>query len=254
MESMRYLPPMEMNGQRQMALDEALLRGFDKGISPPTLRFFQFSPSCITMGYAQNTDEVIHTDICDELGIPYIRRITGGGTVYHDLEGEITYSIVGPKREETVEDSFYRLLKPMIETLRKFDLDAVFKPYNDILVNKRKISGSAQRRGKKGMLQHGTLMYATDLETLSKILVLDEDKLRARGAKSFMDLVTTIEDELGWTPKPEDLIEDLKASYEEHMGIEIEDGKLTKDEIKLVDKFEDRYRSESWTYNRKWEG
>ncbi len=252
MDTLRYIPTIEASGPKQMAIDEAILRCYDKGSTPPTLRFFRFSPSAITVGYAQDIDTVINTDKCKELGIPYIRRITGGGTVYHDYDGEVTYSIVTDRMTGAIEDSFHHLLKPLISTLIDHGLDAVFKPYNDILVNSKKISGSAQRRARRGMLQHGTLMYGTDLETLSEILKLDMDKLKARGADSFMDLVTTMEDELGYDIEPEELIEELRSSYKERFGVRLETGELTDEEKELANELEEKYSSDPWTLNRKW--
>lgn len=253
MERLRYIPVKEADGPEQMAIDEAILRSYDEGNSPPTLRFFRFDPSTITMGYAQEVDDVIDTSRCEELDIPYVRRITGGGTVFHDYDGEITYSIVTDQILGSIEDSFYHLLKPIIKTLESYELDARFKPYNDILVDGRKISGSAQRRGKKGLLQHGTLMYATDLETLASILKLDEEKMKTKGADSFLDLVTTIDDELGYKPDPEDLIEDMKTMYEKHMKMELYEDKLNEREKELVEEFRPKYGSGSWTYDRDWD-
>lgn len=252
MDEFRYIPPIESNAFEQMAIDEAILRSFDEDESPPTIRFYRFKPSAITLGYTQDIDETIDTKACEQHDIPYVRRITGGGTVFHDHDGEITYSMVADKIEGKIEESFFTLLEPIIETLKNYDLDARFKPYNDILVEKRKISGSAQRRGKKGMLQHGTLMYATDLEVLSEILKVDDEKLKARGAESFTDLVTTVEDEIGWKPDPEELIEDMKSSYERVLGIKtVEDG-LNDNEKEHMKKFKEKYRSEDWNYNRIW--
>ncbi|MFW6196088.1 MAG: lipoate--protein ligase family protein, partial [Thermoplasmatota archaeon] len=218
----------------------------------PTIRFYRFKPSAITLGYTQDVDETINIQACEEHDISYVRRITGGGTVFHDYEGEITYSMITDKIEGEIEKSFFTLLEPIIETLKDYDLDAKFKPYNDILVEKRKISGSAQRRGKKGMLQHGTLMYATNLEVLSEILKIDEEKLQARGAESFTDLVTTIEDEIGWKPDPEELIEDMKSSYERVLDIETLEEELNENELELVENFKEKYQSEEWNKKRKW--
>lgn len=247
---LRYIPVIDAPGTRQMALDEAILRCYDKGISPPTLRFFRFLPSAITIGYAQDVDKVIDTEKCMELGMPYVRRITGGGTVYHDHQGEVTYSVVTDKIPGAIEDSFHLLLKPMIQTLEDYGLDASFKPYNDILVGGKKISGSAQRRGRSGMLQHGTLMYGTDLKTLSDILLLDEEKLKAKGVNSFMELVTTMEDELRYDVAPEELIKSLKKSYKVHSTLK--EGDFTAEELKMADELEDKYSSTSWTYDRRW--
>lgn len=252
MDSLRYLPTIEASGTEQMAIDEAILRCYDKGLSPPTLRFFRFLPSAITIGYAQDVDTVIDTDRCRELDIPFVRRVTGGGTVYHDYQGEVTYSVVTDKIQGAIEDSFHLLLKPLILTLRDYGLDATFKPYNDILVGGKKISGSAQRRGRKGMLQHGTLMYGTDLLTLSEILLLNLEKMKAKGANSFLDLVTTMEDELGYDIDPVGLIKDLKRSYENNFELPLKVGELTDEENETADELEKKYSSESWTYRRWW--
>jgi lipoate-protein ligase A len=253
MEELRYIPPIEAPAEKQMAIDETLLKMYDEGKTSPTLRFYRFKPSAVSLGYSQDVDEVLHKNKCDELGINCVRRITGGGTVYHDYDGEITYSIITEKMKGEIEESFLRLLQPIIDVLKDFELNATFKPYNDILVDSRKISGSAQKRGKKGLLQHGTIMYATDLETLSDILILDKKKIREKGAESFQDLVTTMDDELGWKPDPYELIDELKEKYLLHFDTEINVKKLSNDERSLIERLEEKYKSENWFFNRKWD-
>lgn len=253
MRQFRYISYMEAPPERQMAIDESILKSYDAGKVPPTLRFYRFQPSSITLGYTHDVDDVIDVEKCEELGIPFVRRITGGGTVYHHYEGEITYSIVTEKREGEIEETFYELLEPIIETLKDYGLKAEFKPYNDILVNKKKISGSAQKRGKRGLLQHGTIMFATDLETLSEILLIDEEKMKEKGADSFLDLVTTMERELGKKPRPGRLVEKLRDNYEEKFDIEPTESVLTDEEKSISEELEDKYSSDSWNYYREFE-
>ncbi|MFW5945653.1 MAG: lipoate--protein ligase family protein [Candidatus Natronoplasma sp.] len=248
----RYVPLIEAGPEKQMAIDEAILRNFDRGNSIPTFRFFRFRPSAITLGYSQSVDETIDVQTCKDYDIPYVRRITGGGTVFHDYEGEITYSVVTEKMEGNIEESFRELLGPIMETLEEFGLEPEFKPYNDVLVNKKKISGSAQRRGKKGLLQHGTLMFATDLEKLAEILKIDHKKLKKRGADSFLDLVTTMEKETGKKPDPRKLVDVMKDKYEDYFGENVKKEKLKKEEIELADELENKYGSEKWLNERKW--
>ncbi|MEF8832302.1 MAG: biotin/lipoate A/B protein ligase family protein [Candidatus Thermoplasmatota archaeon] len=248
----RYIPLIETGPERQMAIDEAILRSFDRGNCIPTFRFFRFKPSAITLGYSQSIDETIDVQTCEDYDIPYVRRITGGGTVFHDYGGEITYSVVTEKIEGDIEESFRELLEPIMETLKEFGLEPKFKPYNDILVNQKKISGSAQRRGKKGLLQHGTLMFATDLEKLAEILKIDHEKLEEKGAESFLDLVTTIEKKTGTKPEPNELIDVMREKYEEYFGKKIKREELKKEEIELADELEEKYRSEKWLKERRW--
>jgi len=248
----RYVPLIEAGPERQMAIDEAILRNFDRGNCIPTFRFFRFRPSSITLGYSQPIEETIDVQTCEDYDIPYVRRITGGGTVFHDYEGEITYSVVTEKLEGDIEGSFRELLGPIMETLEEFGLEPEFKPYNDVLVNKKKISGSAQRRGKKGLLQHGTLMFATDLEKLAEILKIDDEKLEKKGADSFLDLVTTMEKETGEKPDPSRLIEVMKDKYEAYFGEKVKKEELKREEIELADELENKYGSEKWLNERKW--
>ncbi|MFW6040840.1 MAG: lipoate--protein ligase family protein [Thermoplasmatota archaeon] len=250
-DKLRYIPPIEADASQQMAIDETLLKMYDEGNTLPTLRFYRFKPSAISIGYSQGVKEVIDIETCKKYDIPYIRRVTGGGTVFHDYEGEITYSIITNKMRGEIEDSFYTLLEPIIEVLKDYGLDAQFKPYNDILVDGRKISGSAQKRGKKGLLQHGTLMYGTDLDILADILILDEEKIKQKGADSFFDLVTTMENELGWKPKPEKLIVEMKNKYKEFFDAEIVESKISEEEKKNIKNLKDKYNSREWTFDRK---
>ncbi len=251
MKRLRYIPTIEGPAHEQMAIDEAILQAFDDGKIPTTLRFFRFDPSAITVGYSQDIDKVIHTHKCEEYDIPFVRRITGGGTVYHDYHGEITYSIVTQQLEGSIQESFKYLLDPIINTLRGYGLEAKFKPYNDILISRKKVSGSAQKRGKKGLLQHGTLMYATDLDKLADILKLDKEKLKEKGVSSFFELVTTMEKELGEKPEPDELIEKMKDCYEEHLGNNFETSSLTELEKGYVTELKEKYKSPEWTYDRR---
>ncbi|MFP4000642.1 MAG: biotin/lipoate A/B protein ligase family protein [Thermoplasmata archaeon] len=248
----RYIPPIEANAAKQMAIDEAILRSYDEDEAIPTFRFFRFKPLAITLGYSQDLHETINVEKCESRDIPYVRRITGGGTVFHDYKGEITYSIVTEKIEGDIEESFRQLLDPVMKTLDDYGLKPKFKPYNDILVNGKKISGSAQRRGKRGLLQHGTLMFATDLELLSEILKLDRKKLEERGAENFLDLVTTMEIETGKKPELEELIEVLRKNYDSFFEGKIKKGELRKREIELAEELEDKYSSERWLNERRW--
>ncbi len=249
----RYVPPVEADAERQMAIDESILRNFDEGNSPPTFRFYRFKPSAITLGYSQSVEETIDVQRCEKHDIPFIRRITGGGTVFHDYRGEITYSIITEKIEGDIEESFKELLQPVMTTLEDYGLEPEFKPYNDILVDKKKISGSAQRRGKKGLLQHGTLMFDTDLERLSQILKIDKKKLEEKGADSFLDLVTTMQEEIGEKPKVDDLIDVMKENFKSHLEENVYREGLKEVERERASRLEKKYGSDNWTYERSWE-
>ena len=82
-----------------MAIDEVLLERVSEKLSPPTIRFYRWSPSAVSIGRFQSMEEEVNVERCRETGVDYVRRITGGGAVYHDNGGEITYSLVAPEAE-----------------------------------------------------------------------------------------------------------------------------------------------------------
>ncbi|MEM3619484.1 MAG: lipoate--protein ligase family protein, partial [Candidatus Korarchaeum sp.] len=147
-----------------MAIDEALMR-----FGIPTIRFYRFSPSSVTIGYFQRVSSAVNLEEAMKGGVRVVRRITGGGSVYHDERGELTYSIVAPVElfPKGFAESMRYVCEGVVRTVRAFGLDAEFSGVNDVVVAGRKLSGSAQAREQGILLQHGTIMYATDLEKLA---------------------------------------------------------------------------------------
>ncbi|MFA5558531.1 MAG: biotin/lipoate A/B protein ligase family protein [Methanofastidiosum sp.] len=165
-----------------MGLDESLLLLRAKNIIPDTFRFYSFYPSCVSIGYFQSLKSSIDIDHCNRNNIDYVRRITGGGNVFHDCSGEITYSIVMSEKNapENILDSFEFLYGGIIEGLKKLNINANFKPLNDLMLNSKKLSGSAQTRKLGVILQHGTLMYNTNIELMERILRISDKKIEIK--------------------------------------------------------------------------
>ncbi len=182
-----------------MGMDEALLESRARNDIPDTLRFFQFEPSTVSIGYFQSISDQVNLKTCNERGIDVVRRMTGGGSVFHDNHGEITYSVVMDANGglSDFEKSYGVICQGIVEALGVLGLEAEFRPVNDVLVNGRKISGSAQTRRGGAILQHGTLMYDTDLETLSEILYVSKEKLSDKYVQSVRKRVTTVREEVG---------------------------------------------------------
>ena len=177
-----------------MALDEALLEARSLGTIGDCIRFFQFSPSAVTIGRFQSLHREVNTEACALRGIDVVRRPTGGGTVFHDAGGELTYSVVMGQTPETrtISDAFAHICSGVVRGLRELGVEAVFAPVNDITVAGKKISGSAQARRKSALLQHGTIMYATDTALLKELLTVSRIKLRGKGVPSVDKRVTTL--------------------------------------------------------------
>lgn len=238
----------------QMALDEALfiLKDRKREKMPNTLRLYVMKPSAVTIGYFQKIREAVNLRYAEEMGIPVVRRITGGGAVLHDQEGEITYSVVVSSKDvpENIVESYKLICSGIVETLKTFGLKAEFLPINDVLVRGKKISGSAQVRGYEAVLQHGTLMYNTNLELLAKILVVPKEKLASHGVKTLMERVTTISKALGREVSREEVMKSLKKGFEVALGITLKEDKLSREEVELAGELEKKYLSREWNFRR----
>ncbi|PNV77415.1 MAG: lipoate--protein ligase family protein [Thermoproteota archaeon] len=230
-----------------MALDELLLNlATEIG---PTIRFYGFSPSAITIGYFQRVEDAINLEEARKLGISFVRRMTGGGAVYHDENGEITYSVVLPARESVLE-SFKRICNGVVLTLRRMGIPAEFSPINDVVVNKKKISGSAQTRRFGFLLQHGTIMYGTDLNVMEKVL-LPPKKLAQKGLSSIRDRVTTAEMELGRRISFDEILSYAIKGFSEALGDKLDEVGLEELSIKdRIREIEAKYRSREWNWMR----
>jgi lipoate-protein ligase A len=129
-----------------------------------------------------------------ELGVDCIKRWTGGGAVYHDFEGEITYSVIAPAKlfPKNIIESYGLICRWLVKGLTSLGIEAEFKPVNDILVKGKKISGSAQTRRGGILLQHGTLLYGLDLKTMFSVLNVSRQKITDKMIKSVEKRVTCV--------------------------------------------------------------
>jgi len=240
----RFLP-LEGDAAFNMALDEALMLG-----GRPTLRVYRFRPSAVTIGYFQRVSSSVDLEEIRRRGIDLVRRPTGGGAVYHDEMGEATYSVTGPVDlfPSGVEGSMRFICEGVMNAIRKLGLEPEFAGVNDVLVGGRKVSGSAQTREAGNLLQHGTLMYDTDLETLAKVIRPPSQKLADKGIKSVLSRVTTLSKELGRGVTYEEVKEALIEGFS-FLG-EFEERGLDEEEWKLVERLEEKYRDRRWTFRR----
>ncbi|AFK22951.1 putative lipoate-protein ligase a-like protein [Pyrococcus sp. ST04] len=231
-----------------MAIDEAIMIARIEGKVPDTVRLYVFKPSSVTIGRFQSVRHDVDLNKAKELGIPVVRRITGGGSVFHDEFGEITYSVViGEDYHpalKNIQESYRFLAGPLVDALRDLNLNAEFSGLNDIVVNGKKISGSAQTRRKGVILQHGTFMYSTRLEILASVLKVSKEKLKDKGVKSIYERVTTLEKE-GIKLSMNEAYELLRASF--FRAFPLEEGELTKYELELAEKLiEEKYGNPNW--------
>lgn len=242
---MRYLGYREDDGYLSMGLDETLLLLRTQNKIPDTFRLYSFLPSCVTIGYFQRLISAIDLDYCTTNNIDYVRRITGGGNVFHDSLGEITYSVIISENNapENILDSFEYLYLGIIEGLKNLGLEAYFKPLNDLLFKSKKISGSAQTRKSGVILQHGTLMYDTNIQLMEKVLRISDKKTEIKKR------VTTLSLE-GHQINKNKLIKSLIKGFEFAYG-DLTKEKISKEELILAKKLsEERYKKYEWNHKK----
>lgn len=200
----------------------------------------------IIVGKNQNTIQEINLDYVKENNINVVRRLSGGGAVYHDY-GNLNYTIIS-KSKETSAFNFEAFSQPVIEVLAKLGVKAEFSGRNDITIDGQKFCGNAQYMKKGKVLHHGAMLFDTDLEVLGKALKVSKDKIESKGVKSVRSRVTNIKDHL----KEDITVEDFKQLLLEHMfkeNKEIEEYKLTEEDYANINKLmEERYATWEWNF------
>lgn len=239
----------EGSGYYHMAMDEALLYSVAMG-GAPILRLYVFSRPTVTLGYFQKVAEVVDLEFASKRGIDVVRRITGGGAVYHDPGGEITYSVVLPESRvpEDVAESFRYLASGIIEAARVLGAPAEFVPLNDGVIAGKKFSGQAQVRRFGVVLQHGTFMYATDLDLLSEVIRVQGVKLSLRGPVRAR--VTTLSEYLGRAVSRGEAVEALVEGFKRGLKVELQESTYTEIELRLASELEWKYKSREWVFMR----
>ncbi len=244
----RIIPFSENDAFTNMAIDEAVSESVAAG-GPPTIRFYGWKPSAVSIGYFQSLEKEVDTAVCSELGVDVVRRRTGGGAVYHDNEGEITYSIIG-KEELFPKDiiASYRLICGWIcDSLSLLGIPAEFSPINDIIVNGKKISGNAQTRRGGVLLQHGTVLYSVDVERMFSLLKVPDEKIRDKLIASVKERVTSIKNQKGIFRN--DAYEALLEGFTKDKEFDV--GSLTEKEAEKADMLAaERYVKKEWNHMR----
>jgi lipoate-protein ligase A len=174
---MKFLTLATTDPYRNLAIEEYLFSHADEEI----LMLWQNDPSVI-LGKNQSAYAEVDLDYAKKHGIRIVRRITGGGAVYHDA-GNVNYTYVSPNADTSTLD-FAGFSKPIIDALASLGVQAVLTGRNDLEVGGRKISGNAQYHRGGRTLHHGTILFDADLEVLSSVLRPDEEKIRSRAIRS----------------------------------------------------------------------
>ncbi|MGY3766146.1 lipoate--protein ligase [Vagococcus vulneris] len=226
---------------QQMPLDE------------PILLFYINEPSII-IGRNQNTIEEINTEYVEENGIHVVRRLSGGGAVYHD-EGNLNFSFIMPDDGESFRN-FGKVTQPIIDALHDMGVEgAELKGRNDLVIDDKKFSGNAMYATNGRMFAHGTLMFDSDINEVVNALKVRKDKIESKGIKSIRSRVTNIKPYLSdehQNMSTEDFRKDILLKIFETDNLDdVNVYKLTDDDWEKINKLSDElYRNWDWNYGK----
>ena len=271
-------------GFMNMAIDEAIMIAHLEGLVPPTIRFYQWSPPAVSLGYFQDLKKEIDVEACQDLGIDIVRRPTGGKAVLHDKE--LTYSFIIRENHPLVNNSILETYKKisggMIRGLSYLGIKAELVPLREKLkstlsgneakskiphsdiksicfsvpsqyevqVEGKKIVGSAQVRKREIVLQHGSLLIELEKDKLFSVFNFPSVQIRERLKTKFN--ATSLEEILKRKINFSELSEILPRGFEEEFGVRLVEGKLTEQEEKISKELlENKYSTYEWNYERK---
>lgn len=249
MQTWRLLDTPPMTAAENMAMDETLLELKGKGKSLNTIRFLQFSPRAVLVGFHQAIDEEIRTDYCRANRIDVNRRITGGGAIFFD-ENQLGWEVFCNKSFFNTAipnvHLFKALCDPVVTALALLNINAEFRPRNDIEVNGRKISGTGGTEADGAFMFQGTMLVDFDVNTMLRALRIPVEKLKAKEINSVKDRVTCLKWELGDAPALASIKQAIKLGFEKCLDIKLELGGLTAQEQKRFEAKLTHFRSDRW--------
>ena len=229
------------NAALNMAIDEALMENIDHA---PILRIYGWRPAAVSIGYFQSIKEEIDLEKCSRMGLGVIRRLTGGGAVLHEME--LTYSFITKQYPQNIMESYKWICEAIVISINRLGFDASFVPLNDIVVNGKKVSGSAQTRRKGVLLQHGTLLLGVDVDKMFCVLKVPSEKVKDKIIKDVKERVTSLS---GITF--EKMASSLKTSFATKFDAKLlADIMSTKETNRAIWLAERKYSTKEWNFRR----
>lgn len=271
------------NGFINMAVDEAIMIAHKNGLVSPTIRFYQWSPPAVSLGYFQDLKKEINVKVCQDIGIDIVRRPTGGKAVLHDQE--LTYSFIIKENDPLVNDSILETYKKIsggiIRGLSYLGIKAELVPLRgklenhlldrsdkarihhldfksicfsvpsqyEVQVEGKKIVGSAQVRKGGVVLQHGSLLIKLEKDKLFSVFNFPSVQIREKLKSKFK--ATSLEEILKRKIDFSELSNILPRGFEEEFGVRLVESKLTEPEENIFkDLLENKYLTYEWNYKR----
>ena len=231
------------------AVEEALVRQVDEGLSPPTLRLRQVRRA-VFVGVFQDTWAEVDVDYCRQHDIKIVRRANAGGAVYHDL-GSFCYSAFFPRAlfSQSEEELYCLFAEPVIRTCADYGVTAHFHGMNDVLVGERKIYGSAQITWYGTFVQSGTFLVNMDFDVMDRALTPPALKFADKPARSVKERVTSLAREVERELDTDEVMERFVANFTQVLGIRLVPGDLTPEERELAaELLAVKYGTDEWNF------
>jgi lipoate-protein ligase A len=242
------LPAEPFSPVMQTAMDETLTLATGAGRRGPSIRFWQWTASCVVLGRFQSVRNEVYEDVAAERGIQLVRRISGGGAMLIEPEGAITYSIYAPEdlvAGMSFAESYAFFDSWVIDALRELGVDAWYVPLNDITSSGGKIGGAAQARRGGAVLHHTTMAYQMTPGVLTQILRIGKEKLSDKGISSADKRVGPLRQQ---TDLDRDvIIHHLIGHFRSRFGLAEGDYSAT-ERADVRERAEQRFATREWIY------
>lgn len=227
-----------------LALEEYVV----KNIAVKSLFIIWQNTPVVVIGKNQNALEEVNMDFIKENQIALVRRISGGGAVYHDL-GNLNFTFVD-EAGQGVGFDFERFTAPIIKTLDKIGIKAIHNGRNDITIDGRKFSGNAQFRYGNRVMHHGTLLYDVNLENMTQALNVSQEKMVSKGVSSVRSRVTNISEHLASSLTVDEFKDLLVKNLKSEANI-VDTYELTKDDLMKINELSNtKYKSWDWNIGK----
>jgi lipoate-protein ligase A len=280
MRNWRFIDSGLADGATNMAIDEAILHAVSENKAPPTIRFYGWQPAALSLGYFQSVHKSTNIDALRARGFDLVRRPTGGRAVFH--QHELTYSIIVPESDpdipRTVNEAYRVLSFGLLYGFRTLGLQAelmnLYKKveyadgqdyrssacfdapsWYELVVEGRKVAGSAQTRKKGVLLQHGSILLELDIDLLLELLGVTEHDAFQRSKQKLLASAVSINHLLRAKGRGPCTVDELKQPFREGLArgldLQLYDDRLSVYEQELVAFYADsKYRSEQWTFRK----
>lgn len=241
---MYYIVDDSTDPQWNLAAEEYLFKNFKQSI----FRLWRNEPSII-IGLHQNAFAEINLDYVKNNNIPVVRRLTGGGAVFHDL-GNVNFTFIDNKiASESTADMFGRFTKPIIAALNSLGIEASLKGRNDLVIEDKKFSGNAVAVYKERILQHGTLLYSASMANLSEALANRPEHFKGKAVQSNRARVTNISDHLSNAMTVEEFVTYLEKFVTDSLSSKYVRYHYTSQDLSQIAKLTmEKYSKDSWNY------